>query len=224
MRKSVKCVSVLALCGVGFAAGRLSLTHPAATLSRGANAATVLSAMLVQPPPEMEMEMDEATLKMRAAGAPGENHRVLDSLIGEWRGFVRIRMEPGAEPMEMPTTISREWVLGGRYVTESVKSETDMGPFEGMGVIGYNNVDGLYEVGWIDNMSTAVFTEQGSYEAKTKTFRFSGKHRDPVTGHTILTSSVLDLSNPDRHVMRSTIPGPDGTPYEHFYGVFERVK
>ncbi len=222
MRKSVKCLSALALCGIGFAAGRLTLTSPASPLTPGASAATVLSALLVQPPEEMAM--DEGMLKMMAAGAPGEHHRVLDTLIGEWQGFVRIRMEPGAEPMEMPTTISREWVLGGRYVTESVKSETDMGPFEGMGVMGYNNLDGLYEVGWIDNMSTGIFTEQGSYEARTKTFRFSGKHRDPVTGHMVLTSSVLDLSNPDRHVMRSTIPGPDGTPYEHFYGVFERVK
>lgn len=219
MRKSVKCAAALALCGVGFAAGRLTLTHPA-PLTPHASAATVLSAMLAQPPGDV----DEAMMKMMAAGAPGESHRVLDALIGEWKGFVRIRMGPDVEPMEMPTTITREWILGGRYVSESVKSETDMGAFEGMGVIGFNNVDGVYEVGWIDNMSTAIFTEQGSYESKTKTFRFTGKHRDPATGYTILTNSVLDLSNRDRHVMRSTIPGPDGTPYEHFYGVFERVK
>lgn len=219
MRKSVNWAAAVALCGVGFAAGRLTLSLPA-PLSPSASAATVLSAMLAQPPGDM----DEGMMKMMAAGTPGEHHRVLDALIGEWKGFVRIRMGPDMEPMEMPTTIKREWMLGGRYVSENVTSETDMGAFEGMGVIGYSNVDGVYEIGWIDNMSTGIFTEQGSYEAKTKTFRFMGKHRDPATGHTILTNSIMDVSSRDRHVTRSMIPGPDGTPYEHFYGVFERVK
>jgi len=220
MRKSVKCLSALALCGVGFAAGRITLSTPAAVLTPNASAATVLSAMLVQPPEEMEAGM----MKMMEAGTPGEHHKVLDTLIGEWTGFVRIRMDPSIEPDQMSTTITREWILGGRYVKETVTSETERGRFEGIGIVGYNNLEGLYEVGWIDSMSTGIFTEQGYFEATKKTFHFNGTHRDPMGGGLILTQSHLDISNPDRHVMRGNMPGPDGTPYEHFYGVFERVK
>ena len=60
--------------------------------------------------PEMQAYMEAMT--------PGDHHRNLDALVGHWEGEVKIWMHPGAEPMVMPATIHREWILDGHYIQE----------------------------------------------------------------------------------------------------------
>ncbi|GEM_PF-2711730 len=234
MRRTMQCLSALVLCAIGFAAGRLTLTQPTIEFTPANRADVLRTALHIQPPgdadddegEEGEEGMDaEAMERMMEAGQPGEHHAALKPLEGNWKGFVRITMAPGEEPMEMPATIHREWILDGHFLQESVTSESGDGfEFHGMGIVGYNNIDGVYESMWIDNTITAMMTESGAYNQKNKTFHFWGAHRDPMSGHIAMSSSELDLSNPNRHVMKGTQIGPDGSPYQNFYGVFERVK
>ncbi len=98
---------LLAVAGIAFAAGRLSFVLGGQPLA---------SAKPAQDQPDMEMSA-EMEAKARA---PGEHRRYLNRMIGEWEGVFRMWMEPGAEPMEMPGTVKREWVLDGRYIHETV--------------------------------------------------------------------------------------------------------
>lgn len=223
MRKTVSCIATAALCGLGFAVGRISLTHPSTAFESATRASVLLSDF--QPPDQpMDEEMAAMMEKMEAAGRPGPHHDALKPLAGNWEGFVEITMAPGQEPMKMPATISREWIMDGRFMKEAVKSETDDGPFNGMGLVGFNNVDGVYESMWVDNTGTAILTETGTYDVEKKTFRFYSSHRDPASGKLNMGHVELDLSNPNRHVMTGWRIGPDGKAFKSFYGVFERVK
>lgn len=60
-----------------------------------------------------------------------------------------------------------------------------VGTFRGIGFIGYNNVDGQYELAWMDTMSTAIVFETATYDPEKKILEFRGSHRDPLTGRVI---------------------------------------
>ncbi len=70
---------LLAVAGLAFAAGRLSIVL---------GGQSVASAQPAQEHPEMEKSAEMEA--MRKAGAPGEHHQYLNQMIGEWEGMFTI--------------------------------------------------------------------------------------------------------------------------------------
>ncbi len=169
-------------------------------------------------------EMDPGMEQMMQAMAPGKNHAYLKRMEGEWEGTVTIWMDPKAEPMVMPGTATREFILGGRYLREEVTSESGFGIFKGLGFIGYNNQDGQYEFAWMENMSTAIMHGTGQFNPDTKVMTTSGSMRDPMSGRMVTRRGHLDLSDPNRHVFKEYANDATGREFLTFKGVFERVE
>jgi hypothetical protein len=181
----------------------------------------VLTAGAVRPQPQQ----DPDTPPIRAyleAGTPGEHHRHLDPLVGTWSARFTIWAEEGAEPTETTGTIKRRWVLGGRFLEETVETKTETGPFNGIGYIGYDNLEGRYEIVWMDSVSTAMFTETATFDEDDRILRLRGSHRDAATGRTIDTWGELDLSDPDRQTFVGYAIDEDGDPRKTFESVTER--
>ena len=202
-------LGLLAVGGLGYAAGHfhlLSVGEPGAWAQ-----ASKEQARQQQPDPEMQAYID--------AGTPGQNHRYLEALVGEWTGEWKIYMQPDQPPMVSQGTITREWVLGGRYLRETVDATSDMGRFSGAGYMGYNNIDGQYEFVWMDTMSTAISVETGTYNPQTKILTTRGSHRDPTTGRIMQGWGKLDLSNADRQPYLGYSTASDGSEYKCFEGV-----
>ena len=158
------------------------------------------------------------------AGTPGEFHKKLDVLVGDWEGEFTIWMDPSDPPMLSKGTVKREWVFGGRYLKETIEATSAMGTFTGMGFFGYNNVDGQYEMVWMDSMSTGIYFETGIYDPDKKVLVTRGSHRDPGSGKLILTKGTLDLSRSDEHVYAGYLIGSDGREFKHFAGVTKRIR
>ena len=55
----------------------------------------------------------------------------------------------------------------------------------------------MYEVGWLENHSTAIMFGTGSYDPASKMMTTRGSHRDPATGKMIYSRGELDMSNPN---------------------------
>jgi hypothetical protein len=170
-----------------------------------------------------EGEMTAEMMAWMEAGTPGDHHRHLDQLTGDWEAVFKFWMTPGAPPMESRGTIKRKWMLDGRYLQEKVEASSAMGDFKGLGYLGYNNIDGQYEFMWIDSMSTAMMTETGLYDADAKVMVTTGSHRDPVSGRVVNRWGRLDMSNPDRHVFTGYEYDENGKKRKTFEGVAERV-
>ncbi len=153
--------------------------------------------------------------------APGEHHEILEMFDGNWESTFKIHI-PGTGVMESKGTVKREWILDGRFMIEEVRA--DMGPegeFVGYGVLGYNNADDRYETFWIDNTSTAMIRDNGTYNGETKQMSFRGKARN-MMGQMVTTRGELDLSNPERHVYRGYETGGDGVERLALEGVMEK--
>jgi len=167
----------------------------------------------------MSAEMMEAWMR---ASQPGEHHQRLNVFVGEWDVAVRFRMAPGAPWEESTGTASREWVLDKRFLSEKVTATAgEMGEFNAISYLGYDNVNGQYESVWLENMATSMYSENGVYLADEKKFIFHGNHRLP-TGQMQMSYSEFDVSNPDRHVITGWTIDSQGGRYKSFEGVFER--
>jgi hypothetical protein len=169
-------------------------------------------------PPEVQAKM-EAWAK---AAAPGKHHKYLEEMVGEWHGTFQMWMEPGAEPMRSTGTVERQWVLGGRFLKETIHAQSDMGEFHGLGYIGFNNMDGLYEFVWMEDMSTSIMSGTGSFDPDERVFRWHSQHRDPSTGHLITSWSTLEATSPGHHTYTGWQIGPDGKKFKSFQGEVER--
>ena len=201
-------VAVLAIAAVAFAVGRTGVPTGAGS--------TALAAGQPEggPPPDVA--------GMMAAGTPGEPHEKLNVLIGIFDATVKIWMDEGEEPLEFVGSVRRQWILDGRYMRENVRASGDMGIFEGLWYIGYNNLDGQYEMVWMDSESTSIYTETGSFDDATKILTTRGSHRDAVSGTVVHTRGVFDLSDPNRHTLIEYETGSDGHERKSFEGVFTR--
>jgi Protein of unknown function (DUF1579) len=152
------------------------------------------SAIAAQPGEVAEMEMTEEMLAWMEAGTPGEQHEFLKSMEGVWEGRFEITMEPGQPAMVSEGVVEREWVLGGRFLRETITAQSAMGDYEAIGYIGYDNIDGVYRTAWMDNMSTAIYSDTGSLNPQTNLMTFRGSYRDPVSGQLRTNVTIINMS------------------------------
>lgn len=139
--------------------------------------------VLAQEPAAGDLQMQEMMKKWEEAGTPGAAHKVLNDFVGSWTVTMKWWMEgPDKPPMEYSGASTIQWVLGGRFLEERYAGEMMGKPFEGIGFLGYDNFRGRYQIIWLDNSSTAIFTASGTYDADQKALIFPVKIDDPGTG------------------------------------------
>ncbi|MEM9477862.1 MAG: DUF1579 family protein [Pseudomonadota bacterium] len=99
---------------------------------------------------------------------PGENHAMLEPIIGRWDVEMRVYPGPGAEPIvsnEMSAT--REWVLGRRYVQEALSGSFASNPSERLMIIGYNNLEERFELASFDTFEPGFMVYDGQADGTT---------------------------------------------------------
>ena len=131
---------------------------------------------------QMTPEAQAMMAKWQEYATPGENHKALDAMVGRWDYVVKWWMAPGTEPEISKGLNENQWLMGGRYLQLSVHG-TSMGqPFEGLGLMGFNNGKKIYQSTWIDNMGTGMTTGESTYDAEKKIFSEKGTYTDPLQG------------------------------------------
>jgi hypothetical protein len=167
---------------------------------------------------------DDPTAAMMKLGAPGANHKHLNSLAGKWDAKVKFWMDPSKPPEEMEGSCERHWILGGRFLHEEFKGKAMGAPFHGLGLVGYDNLKKKFVSAWVDNMSTALMTSEGTYDADKKTFTFTSKGKDPYTGQVMKNRDVLRLVGGDKQVSEMYKQPPKGKEFKMLEIVYTRKK
>ena len=172
-------------------------------------AASTAPAIAQEKKPEaggMDPKMMEAMMK---AATPGEHHKHLDHLVGDWTYTLKLWMDPAQAPVESLGTMHAEWVLDGRYVQSVWKGDMMGMAFEGRGTDGYDNVAGKYFSSWIDNAGTGILLQTGDCDHAKKTCTLVGDTSDPMTGKKITAKSVS--SSPDKDNFKMEMYMKDGS-------------
>lgn len=164
-------------------------------------------------------EMEAMMADMMRYAAPGEHHQHIEALAGNWDFTMRFHMAPDA-PWEENTGHSvHQWVLGGRFLQQTIQSppsKTIPIEFEGLGMLGYDNFAGQYVQLWMDNFMTGVVMLKGSCADDGKQITVSGKLTKPMgEGETIDVRWVYKIVSEDEFVFEMWEPSADGEMYLH---------
>jgi len=157
--------------------------------------------------PAMDHAAEEAMMK---AMMPGEQHKRLARMAGDWTFTNKMWMAPGQPPMDSTGTMHAETVLGGRYVQTTWTGNMMGMPFEGHGTEGYDNLAKKYVSTWVDNMGTGIMMAEGACEEGGKKCTTTGTSSDPSTGGTMTMKSVLSWVDDNNFKNEMYAPGPDG--------------
>jgi hypothetical protein len=143
-------------------------------------------------PSEGNMGMTQEQMEaMQKAMAPGEMHKHIAKMAGDWTFTNKMWMAPGQPPVESTGTMHAETILGGRYVQSVWKGSVMGQPFEGRATEGYDNVSKQYVSSWVDNMGTGIMHSTGTCEDGGKKCTTVGNSSDPMTGGTATMKSVI---------------------------------
>ena len=174
--------------------------------------------------PQMSAEEKAAMEAMQKAMTPGENHKMLNNMVGTWNTTVSMWMAPDAKPNVSKGTSTNRWILGNRYIEQKFTGTFMNMPFNGLGYTGYDNVKKQFWGTWMDNMSTGTMMTTGSTDDGGKSFKFTGTMADPMTGKDSQLEERVIVKSKDEHVMEMWGPAPDGKMFKMMEIVYKRKK
>ncbi|MBZ0265671.1 DUF1579 domain-containing protein, partial [bacterium] len=143
----------------------------------------------MQMSPEDMAKMQQMMMEM---GTPGEGHKVLDRMVGSWEITQKMH-GMGETPMESKGSAEIQWILGGRWIQQNLSADMMGKPFNGMGLIGYDNFKNAYVTAWVDDMSTSLWYATGWYNKKYDLIEQYGQMDEYMTNESDRTA---------RHVIR----------------------
>jgi hypothetical protein len=149
--------------------------------------------MAVKSRQEVKPGMEEMEVYQKLS-VPGDPHKFLAGLVGNWTTKTTAWMEPGKPPVESFGTCKQKMLLGGRYLQQEYAGEMMGSLFRGINLIGYDNFTKKYVSTWIDSMSTGIYLFEGAGSDDGKTITQIANYVDPVRGP-VTWRSVTKLVN-----------------------------
>ena len=208
---------LLTVAAISFAQTPSSETSPADVIKPAAPAAkpavtdaaksveSSKPAMSAQPSAE---DMQKMMAQMMEFGKPGENHKLLAGMAGNWTYALKMWMDPKGKPQESKGTATRKAIMDGRYFTAEHTGKFQMPGadgkmqdmnFKGMAIEGYDNIKKKFVSAWVDNMSTMILTSEGTYDAATKTFTYTADC-EMMPGMKVRIRETIKVVDNDHHM------------------------
>ena len=154
---------------------------------------------------------------------PGIEHKQLAEIAGTFDCKVTVFL-PDKKTVESTGVMKRAMVLGGRFLQESFDGSFQGKPFKGLGLMGFDPGKNKYVGYWADSATNAIMQTEGTYDAKTKTYQFSGEDTEPFTGKKMKARDTLKLVSADEHIMEMYRQPADGKEFKMMEIRFTRMK
>lgn len=130
---------------------------------------------------------------------PGDIHKMLSKSDGVWSEEVTMWMDPSGPPTKNKAKATNRMIFGGRYQESKHSGTMDGKPFEGYGILGYDNAKKMFQNTWIDNMGTGTMFLEGTWDEPMKTIHFKGKCVDPGTGKDMMVREEYMIIDDNNH-------------------------
>jgi hypothetical protein len=178
----------------------------AALTAMGMTAAVVFG-LVVLPNPTLAQDAKapptpDAFLKALAeAGKPGPEHKKLQPFVGDWTLTVKLWTDPSKSPAQAQGTAERKWIMGGRFVQETVKVECHGKTFEGLGLLGYDHAQKKFTVVKACGLCGTISYGLATCNASGKKFECAKEECCPVTGQKVKGRDEVLIESNDRIVV-----------------------
>lgn len=161
--------------------------------------------------PELPPGMSAADMQAcMEAGTPGPMHQHLLDAVGVWHGKSTMWMTPAAEPLKSECVSTITSAMDGRFTKCEMQGDMPgMGPFNGFGISGYDNVAKKFQASWIDNCGTGIMNGTGELSSDGKTLTWNYTYNCPITRKPAVMREVDRRTGKDTMTMEmySTDPG-----------------
>jgi len=153
-------------------------------------------------PPAPTAEQQAMMKAWEKAGKVGAEHAQLsEHLAGTWTTRQSMWMDEKAPPQVSAGKAVQTAILGGRQIRIDFTGQFEGQPFEGTGLMGYDNVAGRYVSLWTDTMITGFMIGHGTYDAGKRTYTIHNEMSDPMhPGKAWPTREVLQVVDKDHLV------------------------
>jgi len=145
------------------------------------------------------LAQNTAELAWQAHMTPGPEHLWLAEAVGEWKTVNREWSDASQPPEETVGTAKIEMALGGRYQISHVAGSAMGMPWNGMGMVGYDNTLKLFSATWIDTLGTSITVGSGKRDEKGVLI-IKGEMVDPGTGAMLPYRYTTAMEGKDRMV------------------------
>jgi Protein of unknown function (DUF1579) len=153
----------------------------------------------------------DALKALAEAGKPSAEHQKLQPLVGDWNLTLKMWTDASQPPAELHGTVQRKWIMGGRFVQETVKGEYEGKPFEGMGLWGYDAAQKKFTTVRACGLCGMMASGLSDFDASKATFECATEGVCPRSGETVKGRDEVILEGDDKIVMNvfKTIGGKE---------------
>jgi len=148
----------------------------------------------------------DAQKKMLEYMIPGDYHKMMAKIVGEWTAKSQFWMAPDTKPTETNGTLKAEMILGGRFLQMKYSTVIMGMPFEGISTDGYDNGKKVFFDSWVDNMGTGIMYSEGVYDEKAKQIEYKGKVFDPAVSKEVPFRETIQLVDDTHMIMERYFP------------------
>ncbi len=135
------------------------------------------------------------------AGKPGAEHQKLAPFIGDWNVTMRMWTDPSHPPAEMKGTVESRWILGGRFVQETLRGECPEGKsFEALGFLGYDAAQKKFTAVRVCGFCGKTMTTASTADASGRKFECATEECCPLSGEKVKGRDEIDVERNDRIV------------------------
>lgn len=171
---------------------------------------------------------DALMARMKDYSTPNENHKALEMLVGNWDAVIKTWMSPKSDPIVAQNKSESQMIFGGRFLQERF-SGTFMGePYEGMGIMGYDNIKKMFQYIWLDNSGTGIVKIDAQYDPATKSFFEQGNVSCPITGGQRWLRGKITILDADHYTQEFYMKDPadlvNGEEFKSMEITYSRVK
>ncbi|MHB8055328.1 MAG: DUF1579 domain-containing protein [Candidatus Aminicenantales bacterium] len=186
--------------------------------------AAVLALSIVLPARAQDADQQKAIDAYLKNMAVTENHGQLRFFVGDWEVKTTSWMMPGAEPQVSQNTAQTHLILGGRFIWTDFKGTMMGQPFEGVQIVGFDNMQQKFVTFWIDGTSTSFFLLTGTFDAEANVFVDKADWPDPLTGGTAPVRAVTTILGPDEFKYEMYMGQPGGGEFKSMENIYTRKK
>ena len=144
------------------------------------------------------------------APKPTKFHEFMKQFEGTWDAATEFMGKPGEPPSKSKGSQVDKIIAGGLFLVMDIKAEMMGKEFIGHGIMGYDTLKKKYTGSWVDSMSTAIWTSEGTVDDAGKVFTSVMEGPDPVSGKTMKMKYVSEITGKDSRKMTFYMAGPDG--------------
>ncbi len=128
---------------------------------------------------------------------PGDEHRLLEQLTGEWNHKTNMWMTADAEPLAFPGTASAKMVLDGRFLSGKFTTEAEEMSGAGLYIMGYDRRHEKFTYVGFDTWGTYSLSASSTYDEATNSITMYGEDADPILSHTQKYDFVVQFESED---------------------------